>query len=84
MTANLNRMQNADGSWSGHHCITGRTFCTASALLVLMADRTPIAARADGDDPSAAHEPARTSSRRVAADPLGRVAGLVRRADRRA
>lgn len=27
--------QNADGGWSGHHCITGRTFCTGTALLVL-------------------------------------------------
>lgn len=27
--------QNADGSWSGHHCITDRTFCTAAALLTL-------------------------------------------------
>lgn len=34
-------IQNEDGSWTGHHCITGRTFCTAAALLVLMADRTP-------------------------------------------
>jgi hypothetical protein len=41
MTANLNRIQNDDGSWSGHHCITGKTFCTASSLLVLMVDRTP-------------------------------------------
>jgi len=44
MTANLNRVQNSDGSWSGHHCITGRTFCTSTALLVLLADRTPIPA----------------------------------------
>ncbi|WP_428268567.1 hypothetical protein [Haliangium sp.] len=35
----VNRVQNGDGSWTGHHCITGRTFCTAAALLVLMADR---------------------------------------------
>jgi len=42
MTENLNRIQNEDGSWTGHHCITGRTFCTATALLVLMADRTPL------------------------------------------
>jgi hypothetical protein len=42
ITANMNRIQNEDGSWSGHHCITGRTFCTASALLVLMVDRTPV------------------------------------------
>src|SRR5262249_30916921 len=42
MTRNLGRVQNGDGSWSGHHCITGRTFCTATALLMLMADRTPV------------------------------------------
>src|SRR5262249_42205100 len=42
MTQNLNRIQNKDGSWSGDHCITGRIFCTASALMVLMADRTPV------------------------------------------
>jgi hypothetical protein len=42
MTANLNRIQDKDGGWSGQHCITGRTFCTASALLVLMADRAPV------------------------------------------
>jgi hypothetical protein len=34
-------VQNGDGSWTGHHCITGRTFCTAAALLLLMADRAP-------------------------------------------
>jgi hypothetical protein len=42
MTSNLNRIQNDDGTWTGHHCITGRTFCTSSALLVLLADRTPV------------------------------------------
>jgi hypothetical protein len=42
MTINMNQIQNADGSWSGHHCITGRTFCTSAALLVLMVDRTPV------------------------------------------
>jgi hypothetical protein len=36
------RVQDKDGSWSGQHCITGRIACTASALLVLMADRAPI------------------------------------------
>jgi hypothetical protein len=39
---NLNRVQDKDGGWSGQHCITGRTFCTAGALLTLMADRAPI------------------------------------------
>ncbi len=33
--------QNADGGWSGHHCITGRTFCTGAALLVLTVGRDP-------------------------------------------
>jgi hypothetical protein len=42
MAQNLERIQNQDGSWSGHHCITGRNFCTATALLVLLADRTPV------------------------------------------
>ncbi|MCA9286020.1 MAG: hypothetical protein KDA22_12425 [Phycisphaerales bacterium] len=42
MSANLARIQNADGSWTGHHCITGRTFCTSTALLVLMTDRSPV------------------------------------------
>lgn len=28
-------VQNNDGSWTGHHCITSRTFCTAAACLVL-------------------------------------------------
>ena len=41
MTQNLNRVQNRDGSWSGHHCITGRSFCTAAALMVLTMDRAP-------------------------------------------
>ena len=42
ITANLHRIQNEDGSWTGHHCITGRNFCTAAALLVLMTDRAPV------------------------------------------
>jgi hypothetical protein len=45
MSGNLARIQNQDGSWSGHHCITGRNFCTAAALLVLLADRTPLPAQ---------------------------------------
>ncbi len=39
ITSNINHVQNADGSWMGHHCITSRTFCTAAAVLVLTADR---------------------------------------------
>ncbi len=60
MTRNLERVQNSDGSWTGHHCITGRTFCTASALLVLLADRTPVPveALAQAPAPEAAPAPA--------------------------
>jgi hypothetical protein len=47
ITANLNRIQNNDGSWTGHHCITGRTFCTSAALLVLMTDRAPVPVAAE-------------------------------------
>lgn len=45
------KIQNSDGSWSGHHCITGRTFCTSAALLTMMADRAPVPVVAD-------HQPA--------------------------
>lgn len=45
MAGNLARIQNQDGSWSGHHCITGRNFCTSAALLVLLADRTNVPAQ---------------------------------------
>ncbi|MER3415739.1 MAG: hypothetical protein C4297_05945 [Gemmataceae bacterium] len=45
ITQELEKAQNPDGSWQGQHCITGRTFCTAAALLVLMADRTPFPAQ---------------------------------------
>jgi hypothetical protein len=45
MTEGMNRAQDKDGSWSGQHCITGKTFCTSAALLVLLADRAPIPAK---------------------------------------
>ena len=38
----LTNAQDKDGGWSGQHCITGRTFCTATALLTMLADRAPI------------------------------------------
>jgi hypothetical protein len=38
----VEKVQNQDGSWSGHHCITGRTFCTSAALLTMLADRAPL------------------------------------------
>lgn len=42
MNATVAKAQNEDGSWAGQHCITGRTFCTATALMVIMSDRAPV------------------------------------------
>ncbi len=35
VSANLLNIQNNDGSWNGHHCITSPVFCTATCLLIL-------------------------------------------------
>jgi hypothetical protein len=35
ISGRLLRIQNDDGSWSGHHCITSPVFCTAACLLIL-------------------------------------------------
>lgn len=35
----LMQLQNADGTWAGHHCITGRVAVTSAAILTLTADR---------------------------------------------
>ncbi len=37
--AQLVELQNQDGTWAGHHCITGRVSVTAAAILTLMVDR---------------------------------------------
>ncbi|HET6203064.1 MAG TPA: prenyltransferase/squalene oxidase repeat-containing protein [Planctomycetota bacterium] len=37
----LAKLQNADGSWAGSHCITGRVFCTSAAVLTLVEASTP-------------------------------------------
>ena len=34
-TGGLVSIQNQDGSWNGHHCITSPVFCTATSLLIL-------------------------------------------------
>nr|MCU0320572.1 hypothetical protein [Flavobacteriales bacterium] len=34
-TQRLVGIQNQDGSWNGHHCITSPVFCTATSLLIL-------------------------------------------------
>lgn len=41
MRQGMEKAQDKEGSWSGQHCITGKTFCTSGALLVMLADRTP-------------------------------------------
>ena len=33
------KLQNNDGTWAGHHCITGRCAVTSAAILNLTADR---------------------------------------------
>jgi hypothetical protein len=35
MSGRIVKIQNNDGSWSGHHCITSPVFCTATCLLIL-------------------------------------------------
>lgn len=39
MKVRLGKVQNSDGSWSGHHCITSPVFCTAAALQVITTER---------------------------------------------
>jgi len=36
----LVRLQNEDGSWAGHHCITGRVAVTSAAVLTIAAGRS--------------------------------------------
>ncbi len=36
------KMQNEDGTWAGHHCITGRVAVTSAAILTLLSDREPV------------------------------------------
>lgn len=39
MSGRLVQIQNTDGSWNGHHCITSPVFCTATCLLILSIDK---------------------------------------------
>lgn len=39
MHGRLQKIQNGDGSWSGHHCITSPVFCTAAVVQCLTTDR---------------------------------------------
>jgi len=43
MKTKLLKLQNEDGTWAGHHCITGRVAVTSAAILLLTADRQPAA-----------------------------------------
>jgi len=61
MSATICGAQNGDGSWSGHHCITGRTFCTGAALLTLLVENQ--SDRTTGTPPSS------LKSRAIAAAP---------------
>ena len=35
----LVKLQNEDGTWAGHHCITGRVAVTGAAVMTLLAER---------------------------------------------
>lgn len=35
VSGKLLKIQNQDGSWNGHHCITSPVYCTATCLLIL-------------------------------------------------
>jgi hypothetical protein len=39
MQGRLAKIQNTDGSWSGHHCISSPVFCTAAVVQCLTADQ---------------------------------------------
>jgi hypothetical protein len=54
MTKTVCGAQNADGSWAGQHCITGRTFCTATALLTLLVEQEKDNARVSNNNQSPA------------------------------
>lgn len=39
MKAQMVGLQNSDGTWAGHHCITGRVSVTGAALLTILVDQ---------------------------------------------
>jgi hypothetical protein len=65
MHGRLQKIQNANGSWTGLHCITSPVFCTAAVVqclttdrdakfLIAMAERTKIEAGKDAKEESVA------------------------------
>lgn len=49
MAGRILQIQNEDGSWNGHHCITSPVFCTATSLLILSIDKDVDRLRRLGD-----------------------------------
>lgn len=45
MKGKLVKLQNEDGTWAGHHCITGRVAVTSAAILTMLVDREPTSAK---------------------------------------
>jgi hypothetical protein len=39
MKARLVELQNGDGTWAGHHCITGRVAVTSAAILTILVEK---------------------------------------------
>ncbi len=50
VSGRLMKIQNADGSWNGHHCITSPVFCTATSLLILSIENDIEKLKATGED----------------------------------
>jgi hypothetical protein len=40
ITARILKLQNEDGTWAGHHCITGRVATTSAAILNLAVEQS--------------------------------------------
>jgi hypothetical protein len=58
MKVTVSAAQNEDGSWAGQHCITGRTFCTSTALLALLAEKTQAPVKVSSVTPPASEKTA--------------------------
>ncbi|WP_422105846.1 hypothetical protein [Winogradskyella sp.] len=50
VSGRLMNIQNEDGSWNGHHCITSPVFCTATSLLILSIENDIDNLRHTGED----------------------------------
>ncbi|WP_299366533.1 hypothetical protein [Winogradskyella sp.] len=50
VSGRLMKIQNNDGSWNGHHCITSPVFCTATSLLILSIENDIDNLRQTGED----------------------------------